>query len=133
MQKLNFQKVKNLKAALGLPNMTMTLNNWEQPITLIKVLQDIVKGDLVTTQQELKFQGVVQPLSAERLQLLPEGQRSWEHLLIHVKSGVLDLQTADKVLYNKKRFKIMAVKDYAAYGFCEYELIRDFESNPIVE
>lgn len=133
MQKLNFQKAQNLKQALGLPNMAMTLNNWEQPITLIKVIQDIVEGDLVTTQQELNFQGVVQPLSTERLQLLPEGQRSWEHLLIHVKSGILDLKTADKVLYNKKRFKIMAVKDYVAYGFCEYELIRDFESNPIVE
>ena len=132
MQKLNFQKT-NLKRALGLPNMAMTLNNWEQPITLIKVIQAIVEGDLVTTQQSLNFQGVVQPLSTERLQLLPEGQRSWEHLLIHVKSGILDLKTADKVLYNKKRFKIMVVKDYAAYEFCEYELIRDFESNPTVE
>lgn len=133
MQKLNFNKTKNLKALSGMPQMTMTLNGWEVPLTLVKVFQDIVEGDLVTTEQEISFVGVWQPLKDEDLQFKPEGQRSWEWIWIHAKSGTLNLQTADKVIFNNKRYKVMSVKDYSLNGFIEYQLVRDFEENPVNE
>lgn len=113
--------------------MTMTLNGWEVPLTLVKVFQDIVEGDLVTTEQEISFVGVWQPLKDEDLQFKPEGQRSWEWIWIHAKSGTLNLQTADKVIFNNKRYKVMSVKDYSLNGFIEYQLVRDFEENPVNE
>lgn len=133
MQKLNFNKTKNLKALSGMPQMAMTLNGWEVPLTLVKVFQDIVEGDLVTTEQEISFVGVWQPLKDEDLQFKPEGQRSWEWIWIHAKSGTLNLQTADKVIFNNKRYKVMSVKDYSLNGFIEYQLVRDFEENPLSE
>lgn len=133
MQKLNFNKAKNLKALSGMPQMGMTLNGWEVPLTLVKVFQDIVEGDLVTTEQEISFVGVWQPLKDEDLQFKPEGQRSWEWIWIHAKSGTLNLQTADKVIFNNKRYKVMSVKDYSLNGFIEYQLVRDFEENPLLE
>ena len=133
MQKLNFNKTKNLKALSGMPQMAMTLNGWEVPLTLVKVFQDIVEGDLVTTEQEMSFVGVWQPLKDEDLQFKPEGQRSWEWIWIHSKSGTLNLQTADKVVFNNKRYKVMSVKDYSLNGFIEYQLVRDFEENPVNE
>lgn len=133
MQKLNFNKTKNLKALSGMPQMAMTLNGWEVQLTLVKVFQDIVEGDLVTTEQEISFVGVWQPLKDEDLQFKPEGQRSWEWIWIHAKSGTLNLQTADKVIFNNKRYKVMSVKDYSLNGFIEYQLVRDFEENPVNE
>lgn len=129
MQKLNFQKT-NLKALSGMPQMQTTLTGWEVPLTLVKVIQDIVDGDAVFTEQEINFLGCFQPLKDEELQFKPEGQRSWEWVWIHARTGTLNLHTADKVIFNNKRFKVMTVKDYSLNGFIEYNLIRDFESNP---
>lgn len=126
---LNFPRNKSISNLMksGMPNMANTLTGWEVPLTLVKVIQSINEGDLVTSEQTIKFQGVWQPLSAEQLQLLPEGQRSWENVWIHCKSGMLNLETADKVIFNDKRYKITQKKDYGLNGYVEYMLIRDFE------
>ena len=133
MQKLNFQKVNNLKALSGMPQMAMTLTGWEVPLTLVKVIQDIVEGDAVFTEQQINFMGCWQPLRDEELQFKPEGQRSWQWIWIHAKASELNLQTADKIIFEGKRYKVMSVKDYSLNGFVEYQLIRDFESNPQTE
>lgn len=133
MQKLNFQKSQNLKALSGMPQMRDTLTGWEVPLTLVKVIQDIVDGDAVFTEQEINFLGCFQPLKDEELQFKPEGQRSWSWYWIHAKAGTLNLQTADKIIFNNKRYKVMSVKDYSLNGFIEYQIIRDFESNPQAE
>lgn len=111
--------------------MASTLNGWEVPLSLVKITQDVVEGDLVTSETTYNFQGVWQPLSAEQLSLLPEGQRSWENVWIHAKSGSLNLETADKVIFNNRRYKITQKKDYGLNGFVEYMLIRDYENGSI--
>lgn len=133
MQKLNFQKVKNLKALSGMPQLDSALTGWEVPLSLTKMIQNIEDGLVSFTEQTFNFQGVWQPLKDEQLQFLPENQRSWEWIWIHAKAGTLNLQTADKVIFNDKRYKVMAVKDYSLNGFVEYQLIRDFESEPQIE
>lgn len=112
----------------GMPNMANTLSGWEVPLTLIKITQDIVDGDAVKTEKEIKFMGCWQPLSEERLKSIDEGMRSWEWVWIHAKAGSLNLQTQDKVIFNSKRFKITSVKDYSLNGYIEYELVRDYEN-----
>lgn len=117
----------------GMPNMANTLNGWEVPLTLIKVTQNIVEGDLVTTEQTINFKGVWQPLREEQLELKPAAVRSWEWIWIHAKSGDLNLETADKVYFNKKYFKVETKKDYGLNGFVEYHLCRDYENSNISE
>lgn len=111
----------------GMPNMANTLNGWEVPLSLIKVIQSESEGDLVTTEKQINFMGVWQPLRNEQLELKPEGQRSWEWCWIHAKAGELNLETADKVIFNGKRFKVVTKKDYSLNGFVEYEICRDYE------
>jgi len=111
----------------GMPNMSTTLNGWEVPLTLTKITQSISEGDASFTEQQINFMGVWQPLSQERLQSKDIGQRSWEWIWIHAKAGTLNLTTADKVIFNGKRYKVMAVKDYSLNGFIEYELVRDYQ------
>lgn len=111
----------------GMPNMASTLNGWEVPLSLVKVIQDVSEGDLVTTEKEINFMGVWQPLRDEQLELKPEGQRSWEWIWIHAKASELNLETADKVIFNNKRYKVIDKKDYTLNGFVEYHLCRDYE------
>jgi hypothetical protein len=118
-------------AKSGMPQMANTLNGWEVPLLLIKVTQNVVDGDLVTTEQSINFQGVWQPLKDEALELKPEGQRSWEWIWIHAKSSELNLETADKVKFKNKRYKVMSKKDYGLNGFVEYQLCRDYEEGSI--
>ena len=124
--KLNFKQNRTL--ANGMPNMANTLNGWEIPLTLVKITQDIVEGDRVTSETNITFQGVIQPLRTEQLMAKPENMRSWEWLWIHVKSGSLNLKTGDKIRFNNKLFKVMGVKDYSLNGFVEYEIVRDYEN-----
>ena len=124
-QKLNFSKHRTLSS--GMPNMAQTLTGWEVPLTLIKITQSIIEGDVVKTETPISFLGVWQPLKDEQLQFKPEGQRSWEWVWIHAKSGTLNLKTQDKVIFHSKRYKVMSIKDYSLNGFIEYELVRDYE------
>lgn len=110
-----------------MPQTDLTLNGWEVPLTLVKIVQNVIEGDLVTKEKKFSFLGVCQPLKDERSEAKPEGQRSWEWIWIHAKSSSLNLDTADKVIFNGKRYKVMEKKDYTLNGFVEYQLVRDYE------
>lgn len=129
-----FSRNKSLSSMLksGMPQMDTTLEGWEVPLILVKITQNIIDGDLVTTEKRIKFQGVWQPLKQEALELKPEGQRSWEWVWIHAKSSQLNLETADKVIFLGKRYKVMQKKDYGLNSFVEYELCRDYEETEII-
>ena len=124
-RRLMFNKHRTL--ASGMPNMSNTLNGWETTITLVKITQDVVEGDLVEEKSLIQFQGVIQPLKTEQLMSKPENMRSWEWLWIHVKSGSLNLKTGDKIEWNGKLYKVMGVKDYSLNGYVEYEIVRDYQ------
>ena len=130
---LNFPRNKTISSSLksGMPQMDSTLTGWEIPLNLVKITQSIVDGDLVTNEIQITFKGVWQPLRNEELQLKPEGQRSWEWIWIHAKSSSLNLETADKVIFNNRRYKVTSKKDYGLNSFVEYELVRDYENEGI--
>lgn len=131
---LNFPRNRSISsvAKSGMPQMATTLDGWEVPLTLVKITQDIIDGDLSTTETQIKFMGVWQPLKDEMLELKPEGQRSWEWVWIHAKSSELNLKTADKVIFNNKRYKVMQKKDYGLNAFVEYQLCRDYEETSTI-
>ena len=110
----------------GMPQMNTTLFGWEQALELVKVVQSVIEGDLSTQYINVQFKGVVQPLRDEQLSLLPEGQRSWEWIWIHAVAGSLILETADKVIFQNKTYKVTSKKDYSLNGYVEYQLVRDY-------
>lgn len=126
---LNFPRNRSISSLQksGMPQMNTTLYGWEVPLTLERVIQDVIEGDLSTITQTINFKGVWQPLRNEQLELKPEGQRSWEWIWIHAVSSTLNLETADKVIFNNKRYKVVQKKDYGLNSFVEYELCRDYE------
>lgn len=104
-----------------------TLSGWEIPLTLTRITQKIENGDSIKEETKINFQGVFQPLREDQLQSKPEGQRSWSWYWIHAKSGTLNLQTQDKIIFENVRYKVMSVKNYSLYGFIEYQVILDYE------
>lgn len=126
----NFSRNRSIKSMLasGMPNMSQTLNGWEVPLTLVRIIQDVDEGDLTYKDEKINFMGVFQPMSMEQLQLLPEGQRSWSHYWIHCKSGTLNLETADKIIFNNKMYKVIEKKDYSLNGYVEYHVITDYKN-----
>lgn len=110
----------------GMPQMASTLNGWEVPLVLIKITQNVVEGELVVSQQTFKFMGVWQPFSYQQLALLPEGQRDWSHYWVHTQTAI-ELNTADKFIFDNKRYKVIERKDYNLNGYYEYHVILDYE------
>ena len=116
-----------LATLTNMPNMATTLNGWQAPLQLIRLTQTISDGDVIHSEQVINFQGVWQPLKDEQLQFKPEGQRSWSWFWIHAVAGTLNLNTADKIIFNGERYKVMEKKDYSLNGFVEYHVVRDYE------
>ena len=116
-----------LATLTNMPNMSTTLNGWETPLELVRLAQVISDGDAEYNEQTIAFQGVWQPLRDEQLQFKPEGQRSWKWFWIHAKAGTLNLNTADKIIFNGERYKVMEKKDYSLNGYVEYQVIQDYE------
>ena len=130
----NFNKNKTIANSFksNMPQMASTLVGWEVPLVLVKIIQNVVEGDLVISEQTLNFRGVWQPLRDEALELKPEGQRSWEWIWIHARASELNLETADKVIFKGRRYKVMHKKDYGLNSFVEYQLCRDYEETEMI-
>lgn len=125
----NFSRNRTIQSMMssGMPQMGHVLDGWEVPLTLVKIIQDVVDGELVYSEIRFNFRGVWQPLRNEALQLKPEGQRSWQWIQLHVKSGSeLNLETADKVIFRNELFKVIEKKDYTLNGYVEYQLCKDY-------
>ena len=111
---------------MPIPKIQFALNCWESPITMIKITQSIVDQERVSTEEEIVFKGVIQPLTAEALQVKPLEERSWEWLMIHTRISV-EINTGDLVEYENKRYKVMFEKDYSLNNYYEYHLVKDYE------
>ena len=111
---------------MGIPKIKVALNGWESLITMTKVTQSVVDYETVTTEEDVSFKGVVQPLTAEALRVKPLEERSWEWLMIHTKTSV-EIFTGDFITYSGKKYKVMFEKDYSLNGYYEYHLVKNYE------
>ncbi len=130
-----FQNAKNipLNAQPGtLPDVSGAMLNWFQPCVFGVVVKTEVNYQVVETMENIQFQGVVQPLSAKRLMMKPEGQQAWTWLWVHAEP-TLKLNTDQVITYLGVQYRVMALKNYEAYGYVEYELVEDYTgSGPTV-
>lgn len=110
----------------GLPTPMLGILSWSQSVTLKKVIQSVVEGDVIDTVYSKPFQGVVIPMENEVLMLKPTEQQSWEWYYIFTKGNV-SLENNDRIEYNGIKYKIMERRDYSAYGHIEYHAIKDWQ------
>lgn len=121
-----YPKMATLKSRLPRPQ--LGINMWSQGSTAKAIRQTIdAYGDVIDTSFNFSFDGVIQPLTEEKIRVKPEGQWSWSWYWFHTKEDV-KLATNDRVIYNGVDYKIMAVMDYSDYGHIEYHCIKDWQN-----
>lgn len=98
---------------------------WFLPITMERIVKEVVGYQVVETTVPLDFIGVVQPLKARAIELKPEYQRAWTWLWVHCLINE-QLKIDDVVLYKGKQTRVMALKRYDDFGYMEYELCQDY-------
>lgn len=117
---------RNTNAAL--PNMSETIKSWFLDITFEIQEKFMVGADWdFKTVQIVNTRGVVRPPSDKDLKILPEGSWAWEWLQLHCLPDV-QIETNQFVFYDKKRYKVMAKKDWSKYGYVRYTLLEAYQA-----
>jgi len=128
--KLTGMGAKKLNQVNLMPQINAAFAGWFSSITLTVITQTInALGFMDDTTTSLVFNGVVQPMSAEDLQLKPEGLRSFTWLMIHCKAGDLNLKTNDIIVYSGRKYKVMGVKDYSLNNYIQYDILEDYQND----
>jgi hypothetical protein len=107
------------------PDVSGALRDWFQPLVFGKVTKDTKGFQVVETVVDTNFRGVLQPLTERQLLQKPEGQRAWTWFLVH-SDPVLTLQVDDIGFFLGKQTRVMSRKDYALYGYVQYEWVQDW-------
>lgn len=115
---------KKINQLSGMPQMSVAFSGWKSTISLVKIVNNIVDGFNTPTETTVTFKGVIQPLSAENLELKPEAQRGFEWLQIHVEiddnTNFIQLNIGDNILYDGRKYRINGLKDYKLNNYVEY-------------
>lgn len=115
-----------LSISIGtLPNVNDALADWFQPVTFGVITKTIVNFQNKETVVDITFNGVVQPLEARKLKMMPHGQRKWPPLMVHSDPS-LELAVDDVIIYLAVQYRVMEKLNYTAYGYNEYHLIQDY-------
>lgn len=117
---------RSIKEVSGtVPDVSGALMDRMQDLVFTRITKETVGFQVVETQKPCPFRGNIQPLSARRLEQKPEGERGWTWFLVHAEP-VLRLDVDEIIVYQGKPTRVMARKDYALFGFIEYELVQDW-------
>lgn len=108
-----------------LPNMSETLSDWYQNIIFIKVKKITQNFELIETNIEISFQGIVEGMNPTDLAMKPEGQRKWEWIVVWT-GGEIDLNVDEIFQYRSKKYRVMKKNDWAVYGYQNFEAVEDY-------
>ena len=116
---------KPVSTNLQLPQMGETLNQWFLPITFGLVTTTVVDFEKVVAVTNIDTKGVVQPAGEEILDLLPEGDRSWNIIEVHCLPNI-ELKNGEFVFYNGVKYMVLRREIYNQYGYNHYVLREAF-------
>jgi hypothetical protein len=108
-----------------LPNMMDGMADWFQPMIFEPTIKNETGYQVVENALPIVFRGVIMPFKDRELWIKPEGERAWTWL--HLFSDPqLELLVDQVVIYLGVQTRVMALKNYAIYGFMEYQLVQDW-------
>lgn len=117
----------------SVPNVGGAMLDWFQRTVFTVVSKSVAAFQVVEVGAAITFWGVVQPLTGRKLEIKPEGQRRWNWIWVHSQTQ-LPLTTDDVINYLGIQYRVMSEKNYAIYGYYEYELVNDYtDSGPETE
>ena len=102
-----------------LPNVSNVVRSYLQDVILQKrKITNIDYNNTITIDFEVVARAVVQPLTPQKLDIKPDGQRSYEWQQMHVPEEYLNnsVSTGDYISYEGKQYTIMNDLGYNHYG-----------------
>jgi len=81
---------------------------------------------VVETEKQIVFQGIVENLKPTDLEMKPEGQRKWRWISVWT-TPELELEIDDRFSYQHVNYRVMSKNDWTAYGYASYECMEDYE------
>jgi hypothetical protein len=117
---------KSIKESLDMPDVSDAVMSLLQPMKVGIVQKQQIGGLTQEIPIYVDTFAVKQPFSAQRLDIKPEGQRSWRWFTLHsLKDLVLKLD--DIIILAEIKYRVMQKYDYAEYGFYQYEIAEGFQ------
>lgn len=107
------------------PELSGALLDLFQPMSFQVVTKTVEGYKVKEKSSPINFRGLLQPLSAQRLAMKPEGERKWIWQRLHATPD-LELNPDDVIVYNGVQYRVMAKYGWALYGYVEYELVNDY-------
>lgn len=108
-----------------MPDAGQSMRAWFQKLTLYRVVKIINDFEISESKIPFTTNGAIQPLSGRKLEMKPEGQRSWDWLEVHCENG-LTLIPDEVIEYKGIKYRVMQTKNYSAYGYGYYEIVNDY-------
>lgn len=113
-----------------IPSIGVALLDWFQPMVFTRIVKTILDFQLVETPTNINFWGIIQPQSGRQLNMMPEGQRSWNNVSVIAQDApdgaLLSLIPDEVITYLDVQYRVMGTKNYSIYGFVEIVLSRDY-------
>lgn len=116
----------------GQPYMTESLLDYFRSIT-IGVVTAAIQDTSVDTQDGTAREtirwtttyGCFQPGSAEKLEIKPEGERSWKNGVLHTLPA-FNVPTDTVLIVKNARYRVMETKDFSDNGYVRYQLLETY-------
>lgn len=109
----------------SLPNVSNALLDWLQPLTFIMIVKSVVNFKLLESKTVYSFMGVVESITPTKLEMKPEGQRSWNYINIWTLPNVT-LKIDDIFSYMGKEYRVERRNDWVQYGYSEFEAVENY-------
>lgn len=113
--------------AATVPNMSETVSEWFQNVIFDLIKKITVNFEVQELHTQIIFQGIVENISPQQLEMKPEGQRKWQWISVWATPELI-LQPDDIFRYRDKNYRVMSKNDWSAYGYVQYEAMEDYTS-----
>lgn len=123
--KLERANTKRISASSDLPDVSVGVMAFFQPLKIEIVTKEQVDGYTEKSKKCVHTHGVRQPFTAQQIQNKPEGQRAWRWHKIHLLSNVR-IKVGDVLEICKVGYQIQVRNDYTEYGYVEYDAIEEY-------
>ena len=105
----------------GFPDMSEVLDDFSETVSFAVIGKSVDDFEVVEKNKDtVEFDGVLQPMPAQKIAIKSEGQRSWKWWTLWTEN-LLDL---DDVMRDEEgiQYRVMSRSDWRKGGYLQYEL-----------